>query len=290
MRYLACVPLLLLLSSCAYQEMEVSVCFTGQKNCSRFIDGFHQAQCAFYDLDTQFFQNHVAGSQVLLFEKNYQGFEDVQDVEPVDSRGLMHHKFCVQGQEVWVGSMNPTENGMYRNDNNVLVLRDSHLADYYRSILVHLHNRSKAVEKAGRSSYVEAMMCQQTCRDRIIWEIRNARSSVHFMIFTFTDMSTAVALLDAHARGISVEGVVEKRSASHTIRDLLAYQGLDVEYDSNPAVMHHKVFIIDNRTVITGSYNPTKSAEERNDENIIVLKSERIAREYLEEYRRVSGN
>ena len=48
--------------------------------------------------------------------------------------------------------------------------------------------------------------------------------------------------------------------------------------------MHHKVFIIDNETVITGSYNPTKHANEKNDENILVIHGREIAGEYVQEF------
>ena len=48
--------------------------------------------------------------------------------------------------------------------------------------------------------------------------------------------------------------------------------------------MHHKVFIIDNRTVITGSFNPTKNGDTRNDENILIIHDEKIAGKYLEEF------
>jgi phosphatidylserine/phosphatidylglycerophosphate/cardiolipin synthase-like enzyme len=51
--------------------------------------------------------------------------------------------------------------------------------------------------------------------------------------------------------------------------------------------MHHKVFIIDNKTVITGSYNPTKNANERNDENILIIHDKKIAEKYLKEFERI---
>jgi phosphatidylserine/phosphatidylglycerophosphate/cardiolipin synthase-like enzyme len=48
--------------------------------------------------------------------------------------------------------------------------------------------------------------------------------------------------------------------------------------------MHHKVFIIDNNTIITGSFNPSKAANEKNDENILIINNKDIAKRFLEEF------
>ena len=48
--------------------------------------------------------------------------------------------------------------------------------------------------------------------------------------------------------------------------------------------MHHKTFIIGDNVVITGSYNPSASGTGKNDENIVIISSEEIAGEYLEEF------
>ncbi len=53
--------------------------------------------------------------------------------------------------------------------------------------------------------------------------------------------------------------------------------------------MHHKVVIIDEEIVITGSYNFSRSAEERNDENIIIIYNAEIAQEFIKEFQRVQA-
>ena len=57
--------------------------------------------------------------------------------------------------------------------------------------------------------------------------------------------------------------------------------------DGNLASMHHKVLIIDEQVVVTGSYNFSQSAKTRNDENTLIIHSEEIAALYLEEFDRV---
>ena len=51
--------------------------------------------------------------------------------------------------------------------------------------------------------------------------------------------------------------------------------------------MHHKVFVIDGKIVAFGSYNFSKSAEEKNDEDLIVVYSGPIAQQFIEEFYRV---
>ena len=57
--------------------------------------------------------------------------------------------------------------------------------------------------------------------------------------------------------------------------------------DGNDAKLHHKVIIIDERIVITGSYNFSKSAEVRNDENLLIIFDSALAQIYLDEWVRV---
>ncbi len=63
--------------------------------------------------------------------------------------------------------------------------------------------------------------------------------------------------------------------------------GLDVRLDGNPDNMHHKVIVIDAVTVVTGSYNLSRSAEEFNDENLVVIQAPDLAALYLEEVDRI---
>lgn len=51
--------------------------------------------------------------------------------------------------------------------------------------------------------------------------------------------------------------------------------------------MHHKVFIIDEKTVITGSFNPSNNGDKGNDENILIIGSEEIAGMFEEEFEMV---
>ena len=62
---------------------------------------------------------------------------------------------------------------------------------------------------------------------------------------------------------------------------------MDVLEESNCYILHHKVIVIDARTVLTGSYNFTGSAEKDNDENLVIVDDPNLARIYLDEFERV---
>ena len=80
----------------------------------------------------------------------------------------------------------------------------------------------------------------------------NAPVEVYFMTFTFTSKPVAEKLAELESKGVQVYGIYEARQKSrYCTFDFLRQRGADVIWDENPYTMHHKVFIIDNETVIT---------------------------------------
>jgi phosphatidylserine/phosphatidylglycerophosphate/cardiolipin synthase-like enzyme len=111
--------------------------------------------------------------------------------------------------------------------------------------------------------------------------IDGAQARVEFLAFTFTSDPLAEALIRAAERGVTVSGVLERDQAvtAGTDYDRLRQAGIDVRLDSSDGTMHHKLLLIDSRVLATGSYNFTRSAEESNDENIVILFSPNAATE-----------
>jgi phosphatidylserine/phosphatidylglycerophosphate/cardiolipin synthase-like enzyme len=109
------------------------------------------------------------------------------------------------------------------------------------------------------------------------------------MAFTFTSEDIAGAMLEWAQTGVVVQGVAEARNAG---RDYSEYERLrevvhDVLPDGNPYIMHHKVIIIDDATVILGSYNFTGNAEDNNDENLLIIHDPEVAALFVAEFGRV---
>ena len=91
--------------------------------------------------------------------------------------------------------------------------------------------------------------------------------------------------------GVDVQGVFETTGSSTSFSEmsLLFCAGMDMRRDGNRGILHHKVIIVDDDTVITGSLNFSDNAVTSNDENIIIIKNKDIARLYLAEFARVQA-
>lgn len=130
----------------------------------------------------------------------------------------------------------------------------------------------------------------EDCSSLIVFWISRANKSIHVMIYSFTQDEIGEALAQAVKRGIDVEVVFEKSQLSeYSELERLKKAGAEVYLDGNPYTMHHKVAVIDDVVVITGSYNWSMSAEERNDENLVILFGENIAKLYESEFQRVKS-
>jgi len=121
--------------------------------------------------------------------------------------------------------------------------------------------------------------------------IDHAGSSIKIMVLLITEDTLADALIDAHNRGVDVIVIIDddyqytSGSEYTRIRD----SGIDIRTDNRSGLMHHKVMIIDWKILVIGSYNWSQSAEDSNDENVIILNSEKIAGEYQIEFNRILG-
>lgn len=93
----------------------------------------------------------------------------------------------------------------------------------------------------------------------------------------------AKALLSAFKRGVKIEVILDKsqRTAKYSSATFLANVRIPTFIDDKHAIAHNKIMIIDAMTVITGSFNFTKAAEERNAENLLVLRSKELAKLYM---------
>jgi phosphatidylserine/phosphatidylglycerophosphate/cardiolipin synthase-like enzyme len=120
------------------------------------------------------------------------------------------------------------------------------------------------------------------CTDAIVTELGKAQGTVLVQAFSFTSYRIAKALLDAHKRGVKVEVILDKsqKSDQYSSADFLANSGMSVKIDSQHAIAHNKVMVIDGETVITGSFNFTKAAEENNAENLLVIHDRKLASLY----------
>ena len=220
------------------------------------------------------------------------------------SQGLMHNKFMiVDGAEVWTGSMNFTKAGTYWDNNNLIRIMSPQLAQDYETEFEEMFTDDHFGPDRGRPTPRPHIAVDGTPVDvyfspddhvqtALLKLVRGARSSIYFLAYTFTSDPLSSAIQERAAAGVTVSGVMDADQVKTTVGaefDTLRAAGLDVRLDGGAGLMHHKVFIIDGQTVVTGSYNFTASADRSNDENVLVIHSPEIASQYLDEFRRVYG-
>jgi len=122
----------------------------------------------------------------------------------------------------------------------------------------------------------------------IVKEIDSATLEILVQAYSFTSAPIAKALVDAHKRGVSVEAILDKsqRTEKYSAATFLANNRIPTYIDAAHAIAHNKIIIIDKQTVITGSFNFTKAAEEKNAENLLIIRSKELAKIYLENWER----
>jgi len=216
--------------------------------------------------------------------------------------GLMHDKFVVIDRaEVWTGSMNFSSSGTYHDNNSLMHVRSAKLAEDYEAefdqmFVEHKFGQSLISETPHPSVTIDGTPLQVyfSPADHVLSAllplIDHARSSIAFLAYSFTSDPLGSAIRQRAAAGVNVAGVMEAdqvRTDVGTEYEAFRKAGLDVHLDGNPGLMHHKVIIVDGRIVIMGSYNFSASAENNNDENLVVINDPGIAAQYMKEFQRV---
>ena len=126
------------------------------------------------------------------------------------------------------------------------------------------------------------------CTDAIVQEISQAKQEILVQSYSFTSKDIAKALVAAHKRGVRTVIILDKSNQSkrYSAADFTFNMGIPTYIDAKHATAHNKVMIIDKETVITGSFNFTKAAEQRNAENLLILYSKELAERYIDNWNR----
>jgi phosphatidylserine/phosphatidylglycerophosphate/cardiolipin synthase-like enzyme len=128
--------------------------------------------------------------------------------------------------------------------------------------------------------------------DAIVRELGEAKTEILVQAYSFTNKDIAKALVDAKKRGVHVEIILDKSniSAKYSAGDFTAHMDIPTYIDAQHAIAHNKIIIIDGETVITGSFNFTKAAEEKNAENLLILKNRDLAKQYIDNWNKHKGH
>lgn len=125
--------------------------------------------------------------------------------------------------------------------------------------------------------------------DNVIGFIDRCADKLDVAVYSLTHDEIADALIRAHQRGVSIRVLTDDLQASGTYSDdeKLRAAGIEVRVDNSSGAMHHKVAIDGTRAVATGSFNWSKSADERNAENWTVIRLRYVVETFQEEFDRL---
>jgi phosphatidylserine/phosphatidylglycerophosphate/cardiolipin synthase-like enzyme len=124
------------------------------------------------------------------------------------------------------------------------------------------------------------------CTDAINKVLGQARRDILVQAYSFTSAPIAKALLDAHKRGVKVQVILDKsqKTQKYSSATFLKNSRIPTFIDAKHAIAHNKIMIIDREVVITGSFNFTKAAEEKNAENVLIIRNRDLARIYTDNW------
>lgn len=216
--------------------------------------------------------------------------------------GLMHNKFMViDKSEVWLGSMNFTDSGAYEDNNHMIRIRSTKMAENFTKEFEEMFLENRFGDNVRRETPHPTLTIDSTRVDaffspddgvlsQLAAVLSGAEESVYFLAFSFTSNDLGDIVREKAETGLTVRGVMDEeqvKSNQGTEYDPFRQAELEVRIDGIEGQMHHKVFIIDESIVVLGSYNFSRAAEERNDENLLIIYNEAIAEQFLLEFERV---
>jgi len=184
------------------------------------------------------------------------------------TRGLMHRKFLVLDREiVCLSSVNLTEPSLMIHNNLLAIL-------YHPNLAKHLIDSSFYQDE--QLSYYPLPKYGKEGLERILSIINTAKKTIHVGLFTFTHPELVDSLIKAKKRGVDVRIILDKqttKAASKKAFEKLQKAEILIRKNIGGQLFHHKCALIDEKILIFGSANWTKSAFEHNDEDLFIIEN-----------------
>jgi phosphatidylserine/phosphatidylglycerophosphate/cardiolipin synthase-like enzyme len=127
------------------------------------------------------------------------------------------------------------------------------------------------------------------CQAAVISKINDAHKSIYVAMYSFTSREIANALAAAKERHVKVKVILD----TFEIKDrfsksrYLINKDINLKFHMGNGLMHNKFAVIDGRTVLTGSFNWTVTADTKNDENLLVITDKELAQKYVKQFNRL---
>jgi phosphatidylserine/phosphatidylglycerophosphate/cardiolipin synthase-like enzyme len=212
---------------------------------------------------------------------------------------FMHHKFMIiDNKTVQTGSLNLTTTSLYQHNNNIIFVNSTQLAANYSAEFNRMFDKGLFGPNPHEIPYPEININGISItthfspggdtKASIIKELQKASKNIKVLPFSFTDKDMANVMIEKSKAGVKIDAIFDACMVDQfSAYNIFKANGIFVRRDGNQALMHHKVMIIDDETVITGSFNYSKNAEDNNNENTLIIKSKELANTYNKEFARL---
>jgi phospholipase D len=114
----------------------------------------------------------------------------------------------------------------------------------------------------------------ENCARFIVRQIDAAKSELLVQTYIFSDVAIMNAIARAKERGVLVSTILDRANKQARYAQPIESSCIEVQIGGETGIAHNKVIVIDGRHVITGSFNFTKNAQERNAENVVLIANE----------------
>lgn len=230
----------------------------------------------------------------LDFLKNkIKSFTTDENYDKSNTPAIMHNKFFIfDNKKVWTGSSNITGTDLTEfNANYSILITSNKIAEQYKNEFEQMYNgffhtdkqkQNKDIVVPDNNTKIKVLFSPQDkiIDNEIITIIQKAKKSIYIPIFFITHKEIKDELIKAHKRGIDIKVINDATNAhsKYTIHKELRKSGIKVKTENYAGKMHMKAMFVDGRISIIGSMNFTKSANNKNDENVLIIDNEEIAK------------
>lgn len=200
-----------------------------------------------------------------------------------EKSAIMHNKFYIFDNKIVItGSANLSHTDMSGyNSNAIIVINSPAAAKIYTEEFNQMYEGKFHSNKilTENSSGIYFSPQNKTIKNTILPLIRNSKNYIYIPAFLISHKEMVSELIQAKNRGVDVRIITDALNASakySKVRELRA-AGMPVKIENYAGKMHSKTMIIDDRYLVLGSMNFSKSGESKNDENLIVIENKEAA-------------
>ena len=208
---------------------------------------------------------------------------------------IMHNKFFIFDKKiVLTGSANMSYTDLSGfNSNAIVLIKSPEIAQIYEQEFEqmysnHFHGKKSKIEHKENILLGDSIISvyfsptDKIITDKIIPLINNAHKYIYIPTFVITHKRLTQALINAKERGVDIRVILDATNArnKHTTHETLRKNNILVKTENYAGKMHAKSIIIDDNYLVIGSMNFSKSGENRNDENVLIIENPYLTKYY----------